>query len=276
MSQPGRTQSSAPTVTSQSPGATSSPNPTPAGGVTESQLVAVAEAAISPAGAVCDTLHPAQGPATVDGCPYTERLKHLIDAKYQAAAEMRWNPNPVLSADPPCDNGRMEVSYYPTVTASGGVVALTTCGAPVHASYQKLVIVRQGSELVVDDLLLDARHTGTFVSVYYEPAPVPPVAAVSWCSVALYDDADGNVTPLFCSGGSINSLAWQYYSVISTSVMGLGYDQSAAQVEAAMCRDINRLHATQPIEDSGERLAAVYYGWNLGAAAPNPYLINCS
>ena len=49
---------------------------------------------------------------------------------------------------------------------------------------------------------------------------------------------------------------------VSASVLGLGLNPTAGQVEAAICDDFKRGHATKLQEQSGYKLASTYYGWN--------------
>jgi hypothetical protein len=145
--------------------ATRAPTPSPTAGVTSAELLAVAEATMSPTGRLCDT-HRDTAPSDVNSCPYTPRLKSFVDALYQRAFAGQGNPNPVLSAG----SGQCApvVAYQVRAAGNGGTVALETgCpgGAPIPA-YQKVVIVQVGRVLLVDDILIDAGHNGSFVSIY--------------------------------------------------------------------------------------------------------------
>lgn len=124
----------------------------------------MAAATISPTGQLCDA-HRDNAPSDVNACPYTMRLKDFVDARYQRAWSGQGNPNPVLSAQPACSDGAEHVSYAANPNGSGGIVTIITCGQPDQA-WQKLVLVRSGQALLVDDILLDSRHQGNFVSVY--------------------------------------------------------------------------------------------------------------
>jgi hypothetical protein len=143
------------------PATTATPAPTP----TSAELLAVAEATMSPTGRLCDT-HRDTAPSDVNSCPYTPRLKSFVDALDQRAFAGQGNPNPVLSAG----SGQCApvVGYQVRAAGNGGTVALETgCpgGAPTPA-YQKVVIVQVGRVLLVDDILIDAGHNGSFVSIY--------------------------------------------------------------------------------------------------------------
>ncbi|HKW58770.1 MAG TPA: hypothetical protein VJR46_03350 [Candidatus Dormibacteraeota bacterium] len=91
------------------------------------------------------------------------------------------------------------------------------------------------------------------------PATDFPVANL--CSTPLHYTADGNATPLFCRGGEVNVLAWKFYANVSPSILGLGLNPTAGQVQAALCDDFNRSHATKVAEESGYAMATAYYGW---------------
>jgi hypothetical protein len=111
------------------------------------------------------------------------------------------------------------------------------------------------------------------------PATVPPVT--DECTIQLTHDADGNVKPLLCSGGGVNTLAWEHYDkgYVCTSsttctqktwskLMQLGADASAAQVYQAMCSDYKDIFGTKPLTISAEELASAYYGWHFVGEGP--------
>ena len=91
------------------------------------------------------------------------------------------------------------------------------------------------------------------------PAPDLPVASL--CSRPITTTADGNAVPLTCSNGNLNVRAWNYYALISASVLGLGLNPTQGQVESAICDDLKHNHATRSEESSGYSLARMYYGW---------------
>lgn len=106
------------------------------------------------------------------------------------------------------------------------------------------------------------------------PASVPPVS--DECSLAVTQQADGNVAPLLCPGGGVNVLAWQHYQSGFVSghppawsqIMALGATASAIQVLQAMCTDRADIYGTNPLTISAEHLAAAYYGWNFTTNDP--------
>jgi hypothetical protein len=106
------------------------------------------------------------------------------------------------------------------------------------------------------------------------PATVPP--AGSECTLQLTNDADGNVTPLLCPGGGVNTNAWRHDArgfaggqpVTWSKVLGLGPQASAQQVYQAMCSDYQNVYGTRPITESAEQLAQAYYGWTFAGNSP--------
>jgi hypothetical protein len=93
------------------------------------------------------------------------------------------------------------------------------------------------------------------------PAKVLPVAVL--CMYELTHSADGNVFPQFCRGGAVNVLAWRFYVPISSGVMSLGRGATLQDIQAALCRDESRFHATAVEEIYAYELSSAYYGWHL-------------
>jgi len=93
-------------------------------------------------------------------------------------------------------------------------------------------------------------------------APAPDLPVANLCSTQIASTADGNAVPLLCQSGALNVPAWRFYADVSASVLGLGLNPTAGQVEAAICDDFKRGHATKLQEQSGYKLASTYYGWN--------------
>ena len=88
------------------------------------------------------------------------------------------------------------------------------------------------------------------------------------CSAPLTHLPDGTVSPLFCSNGDINRLAWRYLAGKHLGVMGLGIFAADTDVAAAIRQDLSG-HAGEAIECGAYQLASVYYGWGFGV---NPTL----
>ncbi len=93
------------------------------------------------------------------------------------------------------------------------------------------------------------------------PAPGPPVGGL--CTAQLTSLPDGRVSPLFCSNGDVNRLAWQYFADKNLAVMGLGIFAADTDVATAIRQDLSG-HATDAVECSAYQLASVYYGWGFG------------
>jgi len=93
------------------------------------------------------------------------------------------------------------------------------------------------------------------------PAPGPPVGGL--CSEQLTYRADGNASPLFCTNGDVNRLAWRYFADKRLTVMGLGIFAADTDVATAIRQDLSG-HATDAVECSAYQLASVYYGWGFG------------
>ena len=100
-------------------------------------------------------------------------------------------------------------------------------------------------------------------------AKVPPVS--DECTIPIRHLEDGNVTPLLCPGGGVNTNAWGQYVfnrvgataliLRSSKTMQLGRAATANAVYQAMCSDYTNLYGTNPVTTSAESLASVYYGW---------------
>jgi hypothetical protein len=91
------------------------------------------------------------------------------------------------------------------------------------------------------------------------PATDPPAGTL--CTTPITFAADGNATPLLCKSGAVNVRAWQFYTGVSSSVLGLGLNPTQGQVESAICDDFKHGHATRVEEASAYKLATAYYGW---------------
>jgi hypothetical protein len=92
--------------------------------------------------------------------------------------------------------------------------------------------------------------------------PATDLPSADLCSAQIQTTADGRATPLVCSSGAVNVLAWKFYSSISASILGLGLNPTQGQAESAVCDDLIHNHATRPEEVDGFKLASAYYGWS--------------
>src|SRR6267143_754549 len=93
-----------------------------------------------------------------------------------------------------------------------------------------------------------------------QPSPTASASAAASPSISISPGAESPVP------------AWRFYADVSASVLGLGLNPSAGQVEAAICDDFKRGHATKVEEDSGYKLASTYYGWNFSI---DPEKVTC-
>lgn len=98
---------------------------------------------------------------------------------------------------------------------------------------------------------------------------MPPIS--SECTLPLTNDADGNVTPLLCATGGVNTSAWQHYasgrSGVTPKLLTLGRDATSTQVFNAMCSDYTSIYKTYPLTISAEKLAQAYYGWSVNQSS---------
>jgi hypothetical protein len=92
------------------------------------------------------------------------------------------------------------------------------------------------------------------------PARSLPVVAL--CSQPVTTNEDGGATPLTCTNGALNMLAWEFYAGLSPRVLSAGPTATDKGVRSAMCTDWIRGHATAPEVRSAYELAAAYYGWS--------------
>jgi hypothetical protein len=104
------------------------------------------------------------------------------------------------------------------------------------------------------------------------PANVPPVVAL--CTVQLSQDQNGDVSPLFCSSGEINTLAWNHLAGERLGVMALGQHPTPAAVISAVEQDV-RGRASPTEECNAAVLAAAYYGWNFHIKPVSGLRLDC-
>lgn len=101
------------------------------------------------------------------------------------------------------------------------------------------------------------------------PAAVPSKTAE--CTQALTFASNGDSGPAACSNGDLNITEWNALAALEPSVLKLGYNASSAQVQAAICADINT-NIISAIESTVYQIAALYYGWNFN---PAPSVSHC-
>ena len=106
------------------------------------------------------------------------------------------------------------------------------------------------------------------------PATVP--SKTPECSQELIYASNGNPSPISCSNGYLNILAWSALSALELKVMTLGYSATPSQVQSALCVDANaadadsKASASNAIEESAYQISAIYYGWSF---ATNPSVV---
>lgn len=122
------------------------------------------------------------------------------------------------------------------------------------------LLVAAALALVTVTAVTGLKATGFFFQgEVLAPATVPPVAGL--CTAQLASDMGGTVSPLFCSNGDINRLAWRLIATDNPDVMRLGRNPRPADVGEAAARDLrDRMSGSR--ECSALTLSAAYYGWN--------------
>jgi hypothetical protein len=111
-----------------------------------------------------------------------------------------------------------------------------------------------------------------------KPANIPP--KVAECKQSLIYASNGNLSPVKCSNGNLNILAWNAISAQEPKVMRLGYSPTQSQVQSAMCSDASAANIdssvaiSAPIEETAYYLSALYYGWNF-SINPATVLSSC-
>jgi len=112
-----------------------------------------------------------------------------------------------------------------------------------------------------------------------KPALVP--SRVAFCSSPLSYSSSGDPSPVQCSNGALNVLAWQSLSALEPKVMTLGYSPTVSQLDQALCLDANdadvdsSANIAEPIEASIYQISALYYGWNFNVNIPNVLANDC-
>lgn len=144
------------------------------------------------------------------------------------------------------------IARHPVARVSAGVGALMIAGAVAVAAFNSLEGPGRPRPLW--------------------PAKTPPV--VGLCTEQLSYTPDGNVSPLFCPGDEINTLAWSYLAQEQLGVMALGPRASAAAVQAAVEQDLNK-RAAAATECSAAVMAATYNGWTFHIKPTSGLTLDC-
>ena len=91
------------------------------------------------------------------------------------------------------------------------------------------------------------------------PATVPSKTAE--CSQSVTYASNGVPGPVQCSNGELNSTEWNALAALEPSILKLGSNVNAGQVQSALCNDV-ATNISNPIELTVYQIARLYYGWN--------------
>jgi len=89
---------------------------------------------------------------------------------------------------------------------------------------------------------------------------VAPSASATSCGISTA--ADGTVGPITCTGGKANSAVRAALAKESPRVMALGKGATLAQVKAAVCADLTKSHATNPMVSGALAWQTANYRWS--------------
>lgn len=99
------------------------------------------------------------------------------------------------------------------------------------------------------------------------PATVP--SRVPECSQPISYSSIGVPEPYQCSNGYLNATEWQALAALEPSVLALGYNATANQVQSALCSDV-KANISNHIEEIVYQIASLYYGWHFNT---NPEVV---
>lgn len=91
-------------------------------------------------------------------------------------------------------------------------------------------------------------------------APATTPSSVGICSQQMSYGADGNASPIVCSNGAINVVAWNSLEPNAPALFAAGADASEGQVQNL----VSRLNGPIPSNESEYCLVQAYYGWSFG------------
>jgi hypothetical protein len=77
--------------------------------------------------------------------------------------------------------------------------------------------------------------------------------------------ADGNSSPILCSDGAVNTLAWTYFEQTYPGIFAIGAYATESQVSQAVSQ-MEAGGGTIPTEESAYCLAKAYFGWQFGVS----------
>jgi hypothetical protein len=175
----------------------------------------------------------------------------------------RRTTSPSTSPSPPIAVAtRPSPTPQPTITSAPATSPSTT--APANTVPANTVPANTGAQ----------PSTGTPANLaVLAPAAVQPVSAE--CTERVTYEADGNVTPLTCPNGGVNTIAWHVYAYgqsgttpDSSQLLSLGRYASPARVYQAMCYDDVNVYKTGALTERAEEIAQAYYGWQFAGGTP--------
>jgi hypothetical protein len=103
---------------------------------------------------------------------------------------------------------------------------------------------------------------------------------VQECNQTVGYASNGVPAPLQCANGDVNVAAWDALSAQEPKLMSLGYSPNSADIQTAVCADINASAsdsapgADDALEYSTFQISALYYGWNFAGSASS-YISKC-
>lgn len=88
-------------------------------------------------------------------------------------------------------------------------------------------------------------------------APAATPSSVGICTQQMTFGGDGNASPILCSDGAVNTLAWTYFDQMYPDFFPIGAYATESQVQQA----VSQLSPPIPAEESAYCLAKAYYNW---------------
>jgi hypothetical protein len=173
------------------------------------------------------------------------------------------------------DNRTTSLSFFSSLILGIGLVAFGAIGYFVYAEFIDQPPVSSDGSTV----LLTPVNSQNIPPTILKPAVVQ--SRVDECSTNLSYASNGNISPIQCSDGSLNILAWKALSALEPKVMKLGYSPTLAQLQTALCDDANDADVdsnssiTLPLETSIYQISSLYYGWHFSINVANVLAHDC-
>jgi hypothetical protein len=114
-----------------------------------------------------------------------------------------------------------------------------------------------------------ASPTPTSSYAVLSPATVPPKTAE--CTQPISFAANGTSGPVQCANGDLNATEWSALAALEPTVMSLGYNATATQVQSALCSDANASSSDANTKNGSlveavvYQISVLYYGWNFSS-----------